>query len=59
MPSSGSPDDVKQKFREALERKKNKNATSSDDHPDAGTSGPEQGHEQKAKTQRMYRRKAV
>lgn len=57
MPESHD-DDVKKKFREALERKKGKNAAS--DHPDdTPQTGPEQGHEQKAKAQRMYRRKAV
>lgn len=54
--NSSSNDDVKRKFREALERKK---AADHEHPPDDGPAGPEQGHEQKGKAQRMYRRKAV
>lgn len=53
--SSGN-DDVKRKFREALERKK----ATENEHPQDGPDGsPEQGQEQSAKTKPTFRRKAV
>lgn len=53
--SSGA-DDVKRKFREALERKK----AAEHEHPEGGPDGgPDQGQEQSAKTKPTFRRKAV
>ncbi|HEY9410690.1 MAG TPA: DUF5302 domain-containing protein [Jiangellaceae bacterium] len=52
--SSGGEDDVKRKFREALERKK----SADHDHPHDDVSGNGPGHEETAKTQRMFRRKS-
>ncbi|WP_298321648.1 DUF5302 domain-containing protein [Haloactinopolyspora sp.] len=51
---SGDADDVKRKFREALERKKAAGHTHP--HDDAAASGP--AHEESAKTQRLFRRKS-
>lgn len=47
-------DDVKRKFREALERKK----AADHDHPHDEAAGGSGGHEETAKTQRMFRRKS-
>ena len=51
--SGGDADDVKKKFREALERKKG----ASHDHPHGEASGSGTAHESD-KTQRMFRRKS-
>ncbi|MBN9605780.1 MAG: DUF5302 domain-containing protein [Actinomycetales bacterium] len=50
-----APDDIKAKFREALERKK---AGSSGARPSTGTGRQAQGSTHGAETQRMFRRKS-
>jgi hypothetical protein len=47
-------DDLKRKFREALEKKK----TADHDHPHGDETSAGGGHEESAKTQRMFRRKS-
>ncbi|RIQ27098.1 hypothetical protein DY240_09985 [Jiangella rhizosphaerae] len=51
---SGGNDDLKAKFREALERKK----SADHDHPHDEAAGTGPSHEDAAKTQRMFRRKS-
>lgn len=51
---SGDEDDVKRKFREALERKK----SAGHDHPQDEAAGGGPHKEDSAKTQRMFRRKS-
>lgn len=52
---SGADDEMRRKFREALERKQGKGQ---DDHPDDPLAGKGPQHEAGAKTQRMFRRKS-
>lgn len=52
--SGGDAEDMKRKFREALDRKK----AADHDHPHSEADGADTGHEESAKTQRMFRRKS-
>ncbi|MGH8828075.1 MAG: DUF5302 domain-containing protein [Jiangellaceae bacterium] len=52
--SGGDAEDMKRKFRAALDRKK----AAGHEHPQGEANGGGPGHEESAKTQRMFRRKS-